>query len=273
MKIIGQNNLMLTQFDKAVVKYPAARRALCFGDSWFQYVPHPTDLNKQIAKLFKQTLFLREGVAGRDSAMWKAALGRVHEEIAAFGFDAILLSTGGNDIVGSELAEFTKTAVEPQQPGPHAWGPMPTAVFDHIRLHLFARALDYAIADIATVIGLRDVASPGTIVFVHTYDHVWPSGVGYRLGPFRMDPWIKPYLDRVGLVDADSQRAVTDWLVDRFADRLHALAAQHPDVRVVDTRGALPLRRQWENEIHPTPAGFALLARDYWKPALAGVLR
>ena len=68
------NNLDLARFDAAVARYPAARRALCFGDSWFQYVPHATDLNKRLARLFKQTLFLREGVAGRDSAMWKIAL-------------------------------------------------------------------------------------------------------------------------------------------------------------------------------------------------------
>jgi len=266
------NNLDLVRFDAAVTRYPAARRALCFGDSWFQYVPHATDLNKRLARLFKQTLFLREGVAGRDSAMWKIALPRVQREIGLFQFDAILLSTGGNDIVGSELAEFTKTAAEPQLAGTHAWGPLPAAVFDHIRLEIFARALDYAIADIRTVVGYRDLGSPGSLIYVHTYDHVWPSGVGYRLGPFRMDPWIKPYLDRVGLTDPDSQRIVTSWLVDQFASRLQALASQHPNIRVVDTRGALRSKNQWENEIHPTAAGFELLARKYWKPALTGVL-
>src|SRR4249919_3718591 len=141
MKIIGQNNLMLPQFDKAVAKYPAARRALCFGDSWFQYVPHPTDLNKQIAKLFKQTLFLREGVAGRDSAMWKAALPRIQREIGTYQFDAILLSTGGNDIVGEELKEFVKEASFPQSPGDFPWGEIPGPVFDHILLDTFGHAL------------------------------------------------------------------------------------------------------------------------------------
>ena len=109
---IGQNNLALPQFAKALEKHPGAWRALCFGDSWFQYVPHPTDLNKQIAKLFKKTLFLKEGVAGRDSAMWKAALPRVQREIGTYRFHAILLSAGGNDVVGSELAEFVKETEE-----------------------------------------------------------------------------------------------------------------------------------------------------------------
>jgi hypothetical protein len=60
--------------------------------------------------------------------------------------------------------------------------------------------------------------------------------------------------------------------VDQFADRLQTLASQHPNIRVVDTRGALRSKSQWENEIHPTAAGFELLAKNYWKPALTGVL-
>ena len=32
-------------FRKLVGKHPAWPRALCFGDSWLQYPPHPTDLD------------------------------------------------------------------------------------------------------------------------------------------------------------------------------------------------------------------------------------
>ena len=65
-----KNNLTRDEYARGVEKHPKAKRALCFGDSWFQYVPHPTDLNKQLARLFPNTLFLREGLAGRDSATW-----------------------------------------------------------------------------------------------------------------------------------------------------------------------------------------------------------
>jgi hypothetical protein len=269
---IHRNNLDLVRFDAAVARYPAARRALCFGDSWFQYVPHPTDLNKQIARLFKGTLFLREGVAGRDSAMWKAALPRVQRAIGIFQFDAILLSTGGNVVVGGELAEFTKTAAEPQLPGPYQWGPVPAPVFDHVHLAVFGRALDYAIADIGLVVGYRDLLSPQSIIYVHSYDYVWPSGAGYRLGPIRMGPWIQPYLERVGLTDPLYQRVLTSWLIDQFAERLRALVSQHPNMRLVDSRGTLTNQRQWENEIHPTASGFELIAKRCWKPVLTGVL-
>ena len=270
---IGRNNLTLQQFDKAIVKYPEAKRALCFGDSWFQYVPHPTDLNKQISKLFKETLFLREGVAGRDSAMWKAALPRIQREIGTYQFDAILLSNGGNDIVGEELKEFVKTASQPQSPGNSPWGEIPEPVFDHIRLETFEHALRYAIKDIKEVVQCRDLYSRSSIIYVHSYDYIWPSGIGYKLGPIKMTPWVKPFLDRVGLTDAHKQRVVTSWLLDQFARELRAFVSQHPNITLVDSRGALRTKQQWENEIHPTAAGFESIARRFWKPALSAVLR
>lgn len=269
---IRQNNLDGPKFHAAVRDHKDARRALCFGDSWFQYVPHPTDLNKQIAKLFRQTLFLKEGVAGRDSAMWKAAMPRVQNAIAEYRFDAILLSTGGNDIVGSELAEFVKEAGQPQSPGDMPWGEIPKPVFDHIRLETFGIALRYAIKDIGMVVQCRDLFSPNSIVYVHTYDYVFPSGVGFKLGFIKSGPWIKPHLDGVGLNDPAKQRVVTSWLVDQFARELRAMVSQRPNMRLVDSRGTLKTKQQWDNEIHPKAPGFETIAKRHWKPALTGVL-
>jgi hypothetical protein len=269
---IGRNNLGLVQFHKALDTHKDARRALCFGDSWFQYPPHATDLNKQIARLFKGTLFLREGVAGRDSAMWKAAMPRIQREIGTYRFDAILLSTGGNDIVGEELREFVKTPFQPQSPGNSPWGEIPVPVFDHIRLETFEHALRYAIKDIKEVVQCRDLYSPLSTIYLHTYDYIWPSGVGYKLGPIRMQPWVKPYLDQVGLTDPKRQRVVTHWLIDQFARELRAFVSQHANMILIDSRGALRSQQQWENEIHPTAQGFESIARRFWKPALSGTL-
>ncbi|MBD9368521.1 GDSL-type esterase/lipase family protein [Xanthomonas sp. XNM01] len=270
---IGKNNLTLAEFDKAQRRHPQAPRALCFGDSWFQYPPHPTDLNKQLARMFKDTLFLREGVAGRDSAMWKRALPRVQDEIGTYRFDAILLSAGGNDVVGSELGEFVKKPTQPQSPGDVPWGEIPAPVFEHIRLDTFGHALRYAISDIRQVIQIRDLHSPQSLIHVHTYDYVWPWDSPFRLGPLRFGPWIKPWLDAAGLVAPDAQQVVTHWLIDQFARELKALVSQHPNMVLIDSRGTLRTRAQWNDEIHPSAAGFERIARQCWKPRLTGVLR
>src|SRR5690242_2547061 len=254
---IGRNNFdQIGQYQEAVENNPDAPRALCFGDSWFQYVPHPTDLNKQIARFFKGSLFLNEGVAGRDSATWKAALPRIKREIASYAFKTIMLSNGGNDIVGSELREFVKEADRPQAPGSFDWGVLPPQVMDHVRLAAFQCALQYAIEDLIEVVQLRDLYSRDSIIFLHSYAYIWPSGDAFQLGPFKVGPWVAPFLSAVGVTDIGDQRVITSWLVDQFYRRLQVLASQYANIRLIDSRTALPDRRQWENEIHPTRTGF-----------------
>jgi hypothetical protein len=273
MAIIGNNNLgTMAAYATALAKNKNAKRCLAFGDSWFQYPPRPIDIEKQLARRFRDTLFLNEGVAGRDSAQWKLGLPRVQREIGAFRFDAILLSIGGNDVVGEELSEFLKTPAQAQAVGATAWGVIPPEVFDHVRLELFEYALGYAIRDFREVVQYRDMYSRGTILFAHTYDYIYPDGDPFRLGPITVGPWAKPALDDVGLVDPAKQRIVTDWLVDQFARVLREYASQVPNFRIVDSRGTLTSRRQWENEIHPTKSGFTAIVDACWVPALTGVL-
>ena len=273
MATIGQNNLgTIAAYSKALRAFPAAKRALCFGDSWFQYPPRPIDLNKLLAKAFRNTLFMSEGVAGRDSARWKIGLPRIQREIGSFQFDAILLSSGGNDIVGEEMREFVKTASQAQSAGTNDWGVIPLEVFDHVRLEIFQHALEYTIKDLKEVIQYRDTTSPGSIVYVHTYDYIYPDGRPFKLGPVTVGPWVKPALVGVGLTDPKQQRVVTGWLLDQFARSLQAFASQRPNLRVIDSLGTLTSARQWANEIHPTAAGFAAIAKKCWVPALTGVL-
>jgi hypothetical protein len=270
---VFKNNLMLEEYVKAVRDFPNAKRALCFGDSWFQYPPHPTDLNKQLARLFPKTLFLREGKPGRDSATWKAALPRIRDEIESLQFHAILLSTGGNDVVGEELKEFVKTKQMPQSVGTMPWGTVPEEVRDHIRLESFEHALRFAIADLKQVVQMRDRSAPASVILVHTYDYIFPSGKAFKIGPIKSGPWVKPFLDGVGLTDPKKQRVVTSWLVDQFARELQAFVSQNPNMILVDSRGTLTLPSQWENEIHPTPKGFEKIAKQCWKPALTNLLK
>ena len=223
--------------------------------------------------MVKKTLFLNAGVAGRDSFMWKAALPLIEREIASYAFKAILLSNGGNDIVGSELREFVKEAARPQAIGSFDWGVIPSQVMDHVRLATFECALRYAIEDLSEVVQLRNLYSRDSIIFLHTYAYIWPSGDGFELGPIRFKPWVKPFLEAVGVEDLKDQRVITSWLVDQFFRRLQILASQSANIRVIDSRESLPDRRQWENEIHPTRAGFQRIAEDYWIPQLTGILK
>ena len=37
-------------------------RVMCFGDSWFQYPGESVDIQKQLPRIFKKSLFFNEGV-------------------------------------------------------------------------------------------------------------------------------------------------------------------------------------------------------------------
>src|SRR6476659_6599707 len=111
-----------------------------------------------------------------------------------------------------------------------------------------------------------------SIIFVHTYAYIYPACSPCELGAVTFGPWAKPALEDVGLTDLASQRIVTNWLLDQFARALKAFASQNANMRVVDSRGTLTSKRQWQNEIHPTRSGFELIASECWVPALTGVL-
>lgn len=261
-------------FKAAVDKHPDAKRALFFGDSWFQYPFEPKDLAKQIPRLFKSSLFFNHSVAGRASAQWKRGLGRVQNLIRKYDFDAILLSGGGNDVVGEELKEFVKKEDELQTGGRIDWGgPVPEVVRKHLRLDIFDKSLGFAMADLSLVVKLRDRFSPRSFIYVHTYDQIFPDGRGFRgVGK----AWVQPALKSVGLTDPGHQRELTNWLLAQFARRLEKLVndnnSRNDTMRLVNSLGTLTKPAQWENEIHPTDAGFRKIAEECWVPALREVL-
>jgi len=135
------------RFIAATHKHPTWPRVYCLGDSWFQYPLKSIDLQKQIERIFrKEALFFNNSVPGRESAKIKALLPKMRDQLGAWEFDLLLVSMGGNDIVGDELAEFVKPANEPQSPGSNWPTPVPAVVDRHIRLKAFGKALGFFIS-------------------------------------------------------------------------------------------------------------------------------
>lgn len=262
------NSTEIKRFLAGIRKFPNWPRAICLGDSWFQYPPKPIDLHKQLRKLFTKTHFWNDSLAGRESGQIKSILPRVREALGTYRFNAMLLSMGGNDVVGSELREYVKTIWEPQSYGSSDWGVVPKPVRDHIRLSAFEQALRYVVEDYRQVIQLRDQEVSTCEIVVHTYDYPWPDGTPFKLGGFKAGPWLKPYFDEVGMTNPNDQRTTAVWLIDQFARVLKELVSQTQRMRLVDSRDVLKSKSQWGNEIHPRAEGFRRLARDNWRPVL-----
>ncbi len=263
----------LRDFETLIREQPTWPRALCFGDSWMNYPPHPVDLDKQLRRLFRRTAFINHSKAGRESSQVKTLLPELRDLLGSYRFTALLVSMGGNDVVGDELAEYVKPADEPQSSGSSDWGVVPASVRDHLRLSAFGAGLRFLVEDFRRVIAVRDQQSVRTEIVVHNYDYIFPSGKSFKLLGVKAGPWVKPHLDAVGLSDPQRQRELGTWLIDQFTRVLEELSSQTPRMRLVDSRGALPKVSDWDNEIHPKAAGFRRIAATRWKPVLGGLLR
>ncbi len=132
--------------------------------------------------------------------------------------------------------------------------------------------------DLRALVLLRDSGvNRGTPILLGTYDYPTPrqAGTGLRNGP-----WLLPAMLRAR-VPPDEQAALARELIDRLASTLQSIAADganFPSVFVVDTRGTLTPAAagasgessDWLNEITPSAAGYAKLARR-WQAAIARV--
>lgn len=65
------------------------------------------------------------------------------------------------------------------------------------------------------------------------------------------------------LNELETRRTILAVFMDRFNDRLAALALDRPHVHYLDLRGTLPEEGLWANELHPTNVGFKLIARKF----------
>jgi hypothetical protein len=271
---VSRNNYQsYSELPGAINKHPDWKRVMCFGDSWFQLPgPKAQDIQKVLPRIFRETLFFNEGVAGRDSDMLRKGRARVTKALKTYEFDVLLLSMGGNDVVGKELRSVVKKKDDPQDFGDGRWTTAPQQVLDHIKLSMFQARLDIVRSDVVDLVQRRDAQRTGCDILIHTYDYIWPDGRAFKLGPFKGGPWVKPHLDKAGLPDLLDQRVVSTWLLDQFAALLAKIAADSKRFHVVDSRGVLTKQSQWADEIHPVQSGFRQIAEQAWKPVLQRLL-
>lgn len=159
--------------------------------------------------------------------------------------DAILVSMGGDDLVGDQFAIY----LDYQGSG-----------LDAAR---FQGALDSVRASYMDLFALRDAIAPGKSVIGHCYDYAIPNGAA----PVCAGPWLQPSLEFAGYDLAQGLNIVSA-MIDSFSAMLNSLAGEAKNNFVlVDTRGTLArvafAQNGWANELHPYPAGFDLLAQKF----------
>src|SRR6185295_12834864 len=117
-----------------------------------------------------------------------------------------------------------------------------------------------------------------TPVILHGYDYLQPRPAFARIwmgGPRASGPWIHPILVKAGKND-DEMKAIAKSVIDSFNKALKAKVGALPNVHLLDTRETLKMAKpgttgpsnDWMDEIHPTPEGFAKLAKEKWDPKI-----
>jgi GDSL-like Lipase/Acylhydrolase family len=254
------------------------------GDSWFDKftpIPNPrTNLIEEIRLPF-HTVVVDVSTIGDESADmvkgWQAWRTRALFKFAMHGFDAIILSAGGNDLKNLYATKLTEYS---------AGGITADEIVELSRPSTYTEYFESVIRNIRAFIAMRDnadnIKTREAPIILHGYDYIQPRPA--KAGIFGGDnfgsgPWLYPVLHLAGFSD-DQMRSAADAVVDKLNSMLIAQVATMRNVFVIDSRGLLDTARagttsndnDFLDEIHPNGAGFEKLARCCWNKALAELL-
>ena len=160
--------------------------------------------------------------------------------------DAILVSGGGDDLVGDQFAIYLD----------YGGGGLNAAGFQG--------ALDSVQASYMDLFAFRDIFAKGVPIIGHCYDYAIPNGVV----PMCIEnAWLQPSLDFAGYGYAAGLNIVSQ-MIDKFHDMLAGLAAVPANnFTLIDTRNTLVRNATsptgWANEIHACYGGFSALADKF----------
>jgi len=236
------------------------------GDSWFDYLWYDV-----LDFLEQQYGYDIESVAQKGDRVEDMAysgdelreLSKTIEKLLRRGEvpKAILLSGGGNDVAGDEFAMLLD----------HARSAAPGLNEDVVRGVIDVRVRNAYVHILSAVSQLCEgIIGREVPVLVHGYDRPVPDGRGFLGGAWVLPgPWLRPGFHQKGFPDQAQNQQIVGQLIDRFNAMLESVVSlpAFGHVHYVDLRGLLPnqqgYRQWWENELHPTRKGFALVAQKF----------
>lgn len=248
------------------------------GDSWFSYPLAGANLMDQLVVKFEGTLnYLRLESSGHEAldvleSPHSGQLEKLIKRVKAFKVPIVLMSVGGNDVVGKSKKGLYDTASHSSD------------VDTLINSTNFNKVLQAILEKYSVAIEALVDVNPTVKVITHTYDY--PAIIG-KPAPItikslgiaapvvnvfkEIGPWIEPILISKNLTDLEAQHKFIKRLMDKFHDDvLVALKSSHPDnFDYINLRGTLQMNKNyWNDEIHPNAEGFRLLADKFWENIL-----
>lgn len=223
------------------------------GDSWFAFpLPsRPNVVEVLIDRFSGKAAWLRLEDSGDEArimqagAQWEKMFKVLTKPKARF--DIIMFSAGGNDIVGRCLLPLLRSR--------ESW----MTWRDCINEQRLQHRLDQIEGAYHELLALRNDYHPAAWVFCHDYDFAIPSDKPVRIGPIKVGPWMKPYLEEKDIEDENEQRQIIWFMLERLAQMLQKLEQTYKRFYHVRTQGTLS-ENEWGDEIHPNKIGFGKIA-------------
>ena len=250
---------------------------LAEGDSWFSIGAFPSSNLLLELPLPKSSIVLNLAYPGDTIEHMSSIAGNpdlrkmLHDTQWGYKWDLIVLSAGGNDVIGRAREFILTTSQGPDTPD--SW-------IDQAKLKAMVEGVKQRYRDI---VAIRD--EPGSInanvpIVIHTYDYPMPRNAPakFLIAGFT-GPWLFKALKTVPAKHHfEIARRVIDALAGGLTDLTTGPGAL-PKFYVVNTRGTLVPsapgsmgnNNDWMNEIHPNPQGYRKIARKI-APKIAAVL-
>ncbi|TPQ29029.1 hypothetical protein [Methylomonas koyamae] len=272
---------------KSTTKFSVSNNSkiLAQGDSWFDYLPGKDlidclelDYGYEIDEIAVAGSTLNDIAYGKvPRELWGIpgvgphhvdAPSRIAElviKINSIKPRALLLSAGGNDIAGSEFFPYINNS---RSGLPHVNDGVMNNSFGALKT-----AYEYVI-DMSLKAALENqIDMP---IFIHGYSYPWPDGRGLLqfLG-WKVGPWFGPSLEdknfpydesldkNVRHKQLEIRYEIVKTFIDAFNEMVQSLSVQYQEVFHIDLRTVQIAHELWDNELHPYPAGFELLAEKF----------
>ncbi len=224
------------QYDKMVEKNPKLPRFLAEGDSWFQH-PLLVDIIDNIGRNYPVYCLSAAG----DTIQNYYQEGDLFKKLAEMKPALLLLSGGGNDILGDKMSGFMNDQFADAPEGEH-----PDRFFNQS----FSKTLDEIQKIYRQIFERLKKERPGMPILVHSYDYPRPLKPGIK-----KSSWLGECFDKKNLLREGDRNAAVHLMIDEFNKRLKTMAGEYKDVHYLDLRGRVA-DNQWDDEIHPNDVGF-----------------